>query len=345
MRAGLEQAAREAENAVRLEAAAIVPSFDVFSAVAPRKRWPQPPPPLRFDWASTAGPGSVGVVWVDPGRARQLADGMRTTAGQLRAVRNRVATALSQIGIDTPQFLEPIATSLEDIGDEIDRRVTLLEQVDRELAGAFRQLAEGLGLPGLSPPQAFDPADPLESTLAALRAGPEAGPGQQPTQAKEADPVSTSTGNYFYEAVDLVQPAKGIPTVFTRTYNSLQASTDGPLGFGWSHSLGVHLLVEPTEVTLVRADGHHQRYTLDGDRFIPPPGARDRMVRIESGFELRSKAGVVHHFNEDGGLQTVVDPSGNIAVFEEANARLTRVRNPSGMVRLSSTTIGAGSPL
>lgn len=84
-----------------------------------------------------AGAGSVGVVWVDPGRARQLAEGMRSTAGQLRGVRNRVATALSQIGIDTPQFLEPIATGLEDIGDEIDRRVTLLEQVDRELAGGF----------------------------------------------------------------------------------------------------------------------------------------------------------------------------------------------------------------
>ncbi|MGH9003856.1 MAG: RHS repeat domain-containing protein, partial [Acidimicrobiia bacterium] len=332
MGGALEQAAREAENAVGLEAAGIVPSFDVFGALVPWQRWPDPAAPLPSDWASTAGPGSVGVVWVDPHRARQLAEGMRTIAGQLRGVRNRVATALSEVRIDTPLFLEPIAGGLEEIAGEIDRRVTL-EQVDRELAGAFRHLAEGLGFPGLAPPRTFDPADPLDSALAALRAGPDTGPGRQPTQAKEADPVSTSTGNLLYEAVDLAQPAKGISTVFARTYNSLRASTDGPLGFGWSHSLGVRLQVEGIDVTVVRDDGRLERYgRQEGDRFLPPQGVHDRLIRVEDGFELLSKAGIVHRFDHDGRLRAVTDPSGNTALLEYADGQLARLVDPSGVV-------------
>lgn len=172
---------------------------------------------------------------VYPDRSRQLAEGLRTTAGQLRNAGNRVAIALAPLGIDTPGFLEPVARGLEEIADEIDRRVTLLEQVDWELAGAFQSLATNLGFPGsLAPPKTFDLADPIGSSLAGLRPGTDVGPGRQPTQVVDADPVSPSTGNYLHEAIDLAQPARGIPTVFARTYNSLRAGLDGSLGFGWT---------------------------------------------------------------------------------------------------------------
>lgn len=281
----LEQASWEAENAVRLEAAGVVPQFDVLGALGPWRRWPAPSPSLPVDWTG-GGPRSAGFVWVYPDRARQLAEGLRTSAEQLRAARNRVANALSPVGIDTPPFLKPMTDALEELADEIDRRVSLLEQVDRELAGAFRDLAAGLGFPGsVAPPKTFDPADPIGSSLAGLRASADVGPGRQPTQVKEADPVSTSTGNYLYEAVDLAQLARWIPTVFARTYNSLRAGTDGPLGFGWIHSLGTRLLPDDAGITVVWGDGHEERYrTEEGGGLVPPPGvhaapARQRRLR------------------------------------------------------------------
>ncbi|HEY3240847.1 MAG TPA: DUF6531 domain-containing protein, partial [Acidimicrobiia bacterium] len=328
----LEQASWEAESAVRLEAAGVIPHFDVLGALAPWRRWPSPSPPLPVDWAA-GGSRTVGLVWVYPDRARQLAEGLRTTAEQVRGARNRVANGLSPVGIDTPPFLEPVAAGLEDIADEIDRRVTLLEQVDRELAGAFRDLAAGLGFPGsLAPPKTFNPADPIGSSLAGLRAGADAGPGRQPAQVKEADPVSTSTGNYLYEAVDLAQPARGTPTVFARTYNSLRAGTDGPLGFGWTHSLGTRLVADDGGITVVWGDGHEERHSVqEGGAFVPPPGVHDRLRRTGDGFELATRAGVVHPFAADGRLMAVTNRSGNISVLEYAEGRLVRLVDASGV--------------
>ena len=328
----LEQAAWEAHSAARFEATGAAPNFDPVGALLPWRRWPPPSPGMAADWA-WGGPGTVGFVWVDPDRARQLAEGMRVTAEQLRGARNRVATALAPVGIETPPFLEPISSGLERMADEIDRRVTLLEQVDRELAGAFRDLAAGLGFPGsLAPPRTFDPADPIDSSLAGLRAGPEAGPGRQPTQVKEADPVSTSTGNYFYEAVDLAQPARGLPTLFTRTYNGLRADRGGPLGFGWTHSFGTHLGIDHDGVTVIWGDGHEELYRADEGDLVPAPGVHDRLRRSGAGYELTTQEGIAYRFDVDGALVDMTDRSGNTSVLKYSDGRLVRVVDTSGVI-------------
>ena len=36
-----------------------------------------------------------------------------------------------------------------------------------------------------------------------------------------AEPVNTATGNYFFQRTDLALPGRGLPVIFTRTYNSL----------------------------------------------------------------------------------------------------------------------------
>lgn len=184
----LDCAGREAENAARLEAAGIVPSFDLPGALAPWRRWPTPSPGLPADWAAPTQRGSV--VWVFPDRARQLAEAIRQSADPLRATQRRVVAALAELTIDSPSFLQCAADGLDEIAAEIDRRVTLLEQVDAELAGAFRRLADRLGFPGsLAPPGTFDPVDPITSSQAGLPPPAAVGSGRQATQAVEADPV------------------------------------------------------------------------------------------------------------------------------------------------------------
>ncbi|MGH2372039.1 MAG: DUF6531 domain-containing protein [bacterium] len=44
------------------------------------------------------------------------------------------------------------------------------------------------------------------------------------------DPVNTATGNFFEEFTDLAVPGRGVPLTLSRTYNSLAAGVNGPLG-------------------------------------------------------------------------------------------------------------------
>ena len=151
LHSGLDDAAREADAAARLEAAGVLPSFDLPGVLAPWRHWP-PASPLPTDWARTGSWGGS-VVWVEPDGARQLAEGLRSAGEQLRGVQHRVTAALGAVGIDVPPFLATVIEGLDEVADEGVRRVTLLENVDRELAGAFRDLATRLGFPGrLAPP-------------------------------------------------------------------------------------------------------------------------------------------------------------------------------------------------
>ncbi|MDP3139664.1 MAG: DUF6531 domain-containing protein, partial [Burkholderiaceae bacterium] len=51
------------------------------------------------------------------------------------------------------------------------------------------------------------------------------------------DPVNMVTGNMYHNETDVDLPLKGqLRMVFQRAYNSGRAATDGPLGFGWTHS-------------------------------------------------------------------------------------------------------------
>lgn len=59
-----------------------------------------------------------------------------------------------------------------------------------------------------------------------------------------SDPVSTVTGNNFHDETDFVIKGRaGLNYAFTRTYNSSTASTstNGTLGYGWTHSYAVKL--------------------------------------------------------------------------------------------------------
>src|SRR5581483_6377726 len=332
MHSALDEAAREADAAARLEAAGVVPSFDLPGALAPWHRWP-PASPFPTGWARTGSWGGS-VVWVEPGGARQLAEGLRSVAEQLRAVQQRVTAALDDLAIDAPPFLTAVTEGLDEVAGEVVQRVTLLENVDRELAGAFRDLAARLGFPGrLAPPPTFDPVDPLDSARAGLACPVTAGSGDQPAQAKEADPVSVSTGNYLHQMVDVVVsggPGGGV--VFSRTYNSLAAASAGALGFGWSHTFEAHLTGGPDRTTLRHGDGRVEH--------LLPSDVRVRIT--DDGAEFTTQTGTVWRFDPGGRLTEARDRSANRWLLRYgADGRLVGIDDPSGReLRLESDAAG-----
>lgn len=318
----LDQAAREAEAAARLEVAGVVPSFDLPGALAPWQRWPAASPPLPVDWAGR-GAWRGAVVWVEPDGARRLAEGIRSVAEQLRGAERRVISALSDVRIEAPPFLKAVSDGLDEVAGEIVHRVTLLENVDRELAGAFRDLANRLGFTGrLAPPPTFDPADPIDSARAGLACPVTAGPGNQPAQLKEADPVSVSTGNYLHQTLDVVisgGPGGGVR--FGRTYNSLAAGRVGAFGFGWSHTFDVRLTPGADGATLRHGDGREEQL-LPGDA---------RVRTVDGAAEFTTSARAVWRFDATGSLAMATDRSSNrwLLRYDDVG-HLASVEDPSG---------------
>jgi RHS repeat-associated protein len=138
-----------------------------------------------------------------------------------------------------------------------------------------------------------------------------------------AEPVNTATGNYYYQHTDLKLPGRGLPFVFTRTYND-QDSYMGPLGRGWTHSYNARL-TEQTDASVVikQGDGHDEFYDPNGDgsyksRYL---GLHSRLVKnADNTFTLTAKDQTRQDFGADGKLTAIRDRNGNALSFAYDNA-------------------------
>jgi RHS repeat-associated protein len=88
-----------------------------------------------------------------------------------------------------------------------------------------------------------------------------------PTNQAVAEPVSVIFGNYTYQHTDISISSRGLPVALERTYNSITPSvtSDGPFGYGWTHSYALTVTEETSTTVLVRnEDGRLDRFTATG---------------------------------------------------------------------------------
>lgn len=126
-------------------------------------------------------------------------------------------------------------------------------------------------------------------------------------------PINVATGNmYLAPRTDLRIVGAVMSLDFSRTYNS-RSTQDGPLGFGWTHSL--NLRVETTafgELVLWNehgkagvyrevAPGSYRGTTGEHDRILHQPGGDFTLVRGERSFR----------FSPAGRLEGILDPREN----------------------------------
>jgi len=64
---------------------------------------------------------------------------------------------------------------------------------------------------------------------------------EKDTTCSLAQTVSCATGDFWHTVTDLSIPGRGIPLNFTRTYNSIIANQNGPLGYGWTDNYNMFL--------------------------------------------------------------------------------------------------------
>jgi RHS repeat-associated protein len=156
------------------------------------------------------------------------------------------------------------------------------------------------------------------------------------------NPIKVATGNKYEKTSDISVLTPGIALKFVRHYNKL-AATDGPLGYGWTHSFGANLQVVRTtpsaRVKIKDADGRaiyfsQLYYANPGEiNFYGESGVKDRLKKITATghYVLRKKKGnLTYLFDSSGTLTQISDPSGNTLTLTYSGGLLTGVSNNFG---------------
>ncbi|VEN74187.1 hypothetical protein EPICR_30120 [Candidatus Desulfarcum epimagneticum] len=167
-----------------------------------------------------------------------------------------------------------------------------------------------------------------------------------------ADPVSTVTGNMYHDETDFVIEGRGLDMVFTRTYNSTDASSDGPpLSPGWTHSWNMRLTAnsygkypdypafkapengngKTSSITYTNERGGESNYLVDSSGDTPtwevtsPEGIFDTLA-------TDSPSNGLHTLGFRNGVKYIFysGPDAHMMRTPGATARLERIEDPYG---------------
>ena len=204
-------------------------------------------------------------------------------------------------------------------------------------------LADLQDLLGSEPWLEGSPLGALLAQLLALLGGGGGGGGDNPST-QQSDPINLSTGNLWRTETDLTVQARGLPIVWSRTYNS-RSSHDGALGYGWTFSYGEALEPQADGSVVYReADGTEHHFTPDGSGgFTPPPGKYLTLTPSASGWTMRTKEGLVTEFGSDGEMLSLAEPNGNtVTLAYDGAGHLASVTDAAGRQVLTVTTDASG---
>jgi len=148
------------------------------------------------------------------------------------------------------------------------------------------------------------------------------------------DPVNPATGNFFFSRTLFSLPAKaGLGVAFDLSYNSLDHGTDGPLGFGWTHSYDISLAHSGTDYTLTLPDASRRFFHYDaGTETYTPYNCQafgTLANRAPDGWTYTITGGIVYELDAQGRLERIVDTHGN-AITLTHTTQLDRITDPAG---------------
>ncbi|WP_440072248.1 RHS repeat-associated core domain-containing protein [Streptosporangium sp. OZ121] len=147
-------------------------------------------------------------------------------------------------------------------------------------------------------------------------------------------------GNYTTTFTDASIPTAGPPLSVVRSYNSLDARTDGMFGAGWSTRFDMKIRPEagtPQSLLVTYPDGRVLRFghkrTFGGiTSFQSPPGVNATLATVAGGgWRLKDTASTSYVFDAQGRLSTVTDSRGRAqSLVYDAGGKLATVTATGG---------------
>lgn len=183
-----------------------------------------------------------------------------------------------------------------------------------------------------------------------------------------ANPVDCATGEFWHSFDDLSVPGRGPALDLTRTYSSLDASTDSPFGFGWNSAYTMSLTPDLASgaVQVTQENGSSVVFTPTSGGYAAPPRVYATLTKDTDGtwtfirhqrdrftFNASGRLTAISDLNgytttlsydSSGHLATVTDPADRkLTVTTDANGHITKVTDPAG--RTVSYTYDSSSNL
>jgi RHS repeat-associated protein len=145
-------------------------------------------------------------------------------------------------------------------------------------------------------------------------------------------PVNTANGNFWHSFSDISIPGRGLPLSFSRTYNAVNASTNGPLGYGWQSNVGMTLAVTGSTATITEANASVATFTQNGTSWQP---AAPRFIATlthngDGTWTFVRAARDTYTFNASGQLTAYADINGYTTTYGYTGGNLTTVTDAAG---------------
>lgn len=158
------------------------------------------------------------------------------------------------------------------------------------------------------------------------------------------DPVDTAGGAYGESFTDLSIKGRGPGAIWARSYSSVMAAEDGPLGFGWHTGYGAHLVIDSTSgnVVVSQENGAEVSFTkTSSGAYTAPARVRATLVKnSDSTYTFTRQASQVLRFDASGVLQSMADRNGETTTLTYSGGKLARVTESGGRA-LTVTWSGA----
>ena len=139
-------------------------------------------------------------------------------------------------------------------------------------------------------------------------------------------------------AADAYFPGWGEHGKFVRVYNPELAPSDGPFGFGWTHSFNMSLVEKADgKISLSDAQGHAVRFVPRGDsRYTTDAASWTLKKNADGTFALADAAGWSWSFSGKGRLATLSDGKKSLNMTYGADGLLVSIAEGSNwVIRLS----------
>jgi RHS repeat-associated protein len=152
-------------------------------------------------------------------------------------------------------------------------------------------------------------------------------------RAKRADPVDTAAGSFGESFVDLAISGRGPQAVWARSYSSVMAADDGPLGFGWHTGYGAHLVIDGASgnITVSQENGAEVAFTNTTGVLAALPRVQATLAKNGDGsYTFVRQASQTLKFTTAGVLTSIGDRNGETTTLAYAGGKLATITEPGG---------------